>query len=135
MNIAGTRVDGTHQDRTDQPHNRCIFVFLDRDNVLLARLLGFVQLLDLDVDNRLSGRHAFIEAAIQRGENVAPQRHDGVDLVARNQLGFGDRVHVVRRDHGQRHRAAFDGNWCHQTLAAKCLWDQTDYLRIYQFQS
>ena len=80
-------------------------------------VLGRFQVGHLHVDDRLAGDDALVEAAVERRLHRRFQRHDRIDVVAGDQLGFGNCFDVVRRDHRQLHRAAGHGRSA-RTIAA-----------------
>ena len=98
--------------------------------LFLDGVFGRFEVGHFHVDDRLPGDDAFVEAAIERRLHRRFERHDRLDVVAGDQLGFGDRFDVVRGNHRQLHRAAGDGDRHARPLPGQPLGQQPHDLRI-----
>ena len=122
MDVARVGVDRAHQDRAHQPHDRRLFVFdaLGRPSPSSMLFFRRRQVGHLHVDDRLPGDDPVVEAAVERGLHRVVERHHRVDVIAGDQLRFGDCLDVVRRDHRQLQRAAGDRDRHAGSCRASC---------------
>ena len=101
------------------------------DELFLDGVFGRFEVGHFHVDDRLAGDDALVEAAIERRLHRGFERHDRIDVVAGDQLRFGNCFDVVRGDHRQLHRAAGDGDRHARPLPGQPFGQQPHDLRIH----
>ena len=132
MNIACTCIDRASENCFHKSHDRRILFFLFNGSkfLVVGKNADASQLFELHVDDRLSGNTSIVVAAIDCLANATLLGNVWLDMIARHQFDFRYRFNIVRCNHGQVQRFAFDSNRGNDATACKRLRYQSNYLRI-----